>query len=69
MMELTIECLNSSDFSAGMAQKRDEHKDPVIRAFVALPEETLAEVAVRRLPGSGLFVSRVRKPNRDEQYE
>ena len=41
-----------------MVQKRDEHKEPVIRAFVALPGETLVEAAARLLPGSGLFVSR-----------
>src|SRR3989344_8602763 len=44
-----------------MVQKRDEHKEPVIRAFVALPGETLVEAAARLLPGSGLFVSRAGK--------
>jgi hypothetical protein len=43
-----------------MVQKRDEHREPVIRAFVALPEETLVEVVERRLPGSGLCVSALR---------
>jgi len=40
-----------------MVENRDEHKEPVIRAFIALPGETLVEVTERCLPGSGLFVS------------
>lgn len=47
-----------------MAQIRDEHRKPVIRAFVALPGETLVGVTVRSLPGSGLSVYKL---NRDEQ--
>jgi len=37
-------------------EKRDEHRKPVIRAFVALPVETLVEVAARRFSGSGLCI-------------
>lgn len=39
-----------------MAKNRDEHREPVIRAFVALPGETQVEVSARTLPGSGLCV-------------
>lgn len=39
-----------------MVENRDKHKEPVIRAFVSLPVETLVEVTERCLPGSGLFV-------------
>ncbi len=38
------------------ALNRDEHREPVIRAFIALPEETLVEDAVRHLPSSGLCI-------------
>lgn len=55
--------LNQSE-RVGMAQIRDEHRKPVIRAFVALPGETLVGVTVRSLPGSGLSVYKL---NRDEQ--
>lgn len=41
----------------GMVENRDENREPVIRAFVALPVETLVEVTERCLPGSGLCVS------------
>jgi hypothetical protein len=44
-------------YFGGMVQYRDEHREPVIRAFVALPVETLVEVTERCLPGSGLCVS------------
>ncbi|MDO8589977.1 MAG: hypothetical protein Q7R69_01770 [bacterium] len=47
---------NLNRATTGMARKRDEHREPVIRAFVALPGETLVEVVERRLPGSGLCV-------------
>jgi len=50
----------------GMVKNRDEHRKPVIRAFVALPGETLVGVTARSLPGSGLCVLLL---NRDEQYE
>lgn len=48
---------NPTSLLGGMVQNRDEHREPVIRAFVALPVETLVEVAERCLPGSGLCVS------------
>lgn len=51
----------------GMVGNRDEHREPVIRAFVALPMETLVEVIARCLPGSGLCVSATSITNRDEQ--
>jgi len=50
-----------------MAQIRDEHRKPVIRAFVALPGETLVGVTVKSLPGSGLSVLLILN-NRDERY-
>jgi len=47
---------NPTSTLGGMVENRDEHREPVIRAFVALPVETLVEVTVRCLPGSGLCV-------------
>ncbi len=38
-LDKQISSLNQSA-RAGMAQIRDEHRKPVIRAFVALPRET-----------------------------
>lgn len=59
---------NPTSLLGGMVQNRDEHREPVIRAFVALPVETLAEVTERCLPGSGLCVSAAfLSLNRDEQ--
>lgn len=52
----------------GMVENCDEHRKPVIRAFVALPVETLVEVIARCLPGSGLCVSATPITNRDEQF-
>jgi len=53
-----------------MAKNRDEHREPVLRAFVALPRETLVEVTARCLPRGGLCVSTQRYYlKRDEQYE
>jgi len=54
-----------------MVENRDEHREPVIRAFVALPVETLVEVVERRLPGSGLCVSAtwVHKSRRTTMYK
>ena len=54
-----------------MVENRDEHREPVIRAFVALPVETLVEVTARCLPGSGLCVSaaRVHKSRRTNMYK
>lgn len=52
-----------------MVIKRDKHRDPVIRAFVALPGETLAEVAARRLPGSGFCVSASGNKNATNKME
>jgi len=57
---------NPTSTLGGMVENRDEHREPVIRAFVALPVETLVEVTVRCLPGSGLCVSAI-SLNRDEQ--
>jgi hypothetical protein len=55
-------------FLGDMVHNRDEHREPVIRAFVALPVETLVEVTERCLPGSGLCVSATfLSLNRDEQ--
>jgi hypothetical protein len=60
--------LTRQDSLGGTVQNRDEHREPVIRAFVALPVETLVEVTVRCLPGSGLCVSATfLSLNRDEQ--
>ncbi len=68
-LQLNISRPNPFGFPKDMVANRDEHKEPVIMAFVALPGETLVEVTARCLPGSGLFVPKTREQNRDEQYE
>jgi hypothetical protein len=51
----------------GMVQNRKQHREPVIRALLALPLETVVEVAERCLPSGGLCVS-ARTTNRKQHY-
>lgn len=74
MMVNLLSCIHTIEYAdltryicIGMVDNRNEHREPVIRAFVALPVETLVEVIARCLPGSGLCVSAA-LINRNEQY-